>query len=304
MGTRFSIKLFAEDKSIAETAAEAAFQRVVQLDDIMSDYKADSELMRLSESTPGKPVPVSADLFEVLEKAEKLSKLSHGAFDVTVGPAVRLWRFSRKRKVLPTESERQAALQAVGYEKLHLDRKARTATLLAPNMRLDLGGLAKGYAADQALAVLKSKGINRALVAASGDIAVGEAPPGQPGWRVQIAGVDTGTNEPPLLLRNSAVSTSGDVEQSIEIDGVRYSHIVNPMTGLGLTNRIQVTIVGLNATLTDALATGVSVLGPERGLALVNSLPRTEAVIFVEKEGVTKAMISRNFEKLPRHLKK
>jgi thiamine biosynthesis lipoprotein len=300
MGTRFSITLFAPEQQLAESAAEAAFQKVAQLDDILSDYKADSELLRLSDSPAGAPVRISAELFDVLAQAEKFSKLSHGAFDATVGPVVRLWRFSRKRKVLPTESERQTALQAVGFKKLQLDRTARTATLLVPNMRLDVGGIAKGYAADQAIAVLKSKGINRALVAASGDIAVGDPPPGQRGWRVQVATMYAGTNEPPLLLRNSGVSTSGDVEQSIEIDGIRYSHIVNPVTGLGLTNRIQATIVGPNATTTDALATGVSVLGAERGIALINSLPRTEALIFVESQGKKRALTSRNFKNLPR----
>jgi len=300
MGTRFSITLFAPEKQLAESAAEAAFQKIAQLDDILSDYKADSELLRLSDVPAGKPVQISAELFDVLEQAEKFSKLSHGAFDVTVGPVVRLWRFSRKRKVLPTKSERQSALQAVGYRKLQLNRSARTATLLVPNMRLDVGGIAKGYAADQALAVLKGKGIDRALVAASGDIALGAPPPGQRGWRVQIATMYAGTNEPPLLLRNSAVSTSGDVEQSIEINGVRYSHIVDPVTGLGLTNRIQATIVGPNATTTDALATGVSVLGAERGMALINSLPRTEALIFVENHGEKRALTSHGFKKLPR----
>ena len=298
MGTRFSITLFASEKTQADMAATAAFQKIAQLDDILSDYKADSELMRLSDSPPGQPVPISKDLFDVLEQSEKYSKLSGGAFDVTVGPLVRLWRFSRKRKVLPSTVEVQTALESVGYKKLHLDRKTMTATLLVPNMRLDVGGIGKGYAADQALALLKTKGINRALVAASGDIAIGDPPPGQRGWRVGVASMDGSTNEPSLLLRNCGISTSGDIEQFVEINGIRYSHIVNPATGLGLTNRIQATIVGPNATTTDALDTGVSVLGSKRGLELVDSLPRTAALIFL-KDGDGKQMFaSPNFKKL------
>src|SRR6516225_4718430 len=134
----------------------------------MSDYPPDSQLMLLCVQPFGKPVPVSADLFAVVEQAQKASALSGGAFDITVGPYVRLWRFARKRKVLPTPAEMAAAAPAVGYKKLRLDVKQRTVTLLAPNMRLDLGGIAKGYAADEALKVLKKHGLSRALVAASG----------------------------------------------------------------------------------------------------------------------------------------
>ncbi len=298
MGTLFSIKLYAQDKSSAETAAQAAFHRIAALDDIMSDYQADSELMRLCEQPVGMPVPVSADLFDVLQRAEKISGLSHGAFDVTVGPYVRFWRFARKKKVLPTPAEIASAAKSVGYKKLRLDASKRTVTLLVPNMRLDLGGIAKGYAADQAMLVLKSKGIDRALVAASGDIAIGKAPPGQRAWKVGISGLNTTANEDArtILLHNSGISTSGDTEQSIEIGGVRYSHIVNPATGLGLTERIQVTIIAPDATTTDGLATAVSVLGVKRGLALVDSLPRVSALIVTKDEGQTRSFPSRRFK--------
>ena len=173
----------------------------------------------------------------------RTSRLSDGAFDVTVGPYVRLWRFARKRKVLPTPAEIAAARAAVGWQKLRLDARTRTVTLLVPNMRLDLGSIGKGYAADQAMQILKGRGIDRALVAASGDIAVGNPPPGQRGWKIGIALLGSATNSAPLtvLLHNAGISTSGDTEQFIEINGVHYSHIVNPATGLGLTNRIQAT---------------------------------------------------------------
>jgi len=164
-------------------------------------------------------------------------------------------------------------------------------------MRLDLGGIAKGYAADQALAILKGRGFARALVAASGDIAAGDPPPGQRGWRVSIASMDTRTNETvrSVVLHNAGISTSGDTEQFTEIDGVRYSHIVDPRIGVGLTNRIQVTIIARNATTTDALATGVSVLGASRGLALADALPRTAAIIVTKRNGETRVFASRRF---------
>ena len=300
MGTLFTINLYAPDQNSAEAAADAAFRRVDALEDIMSDYQADSELMLLCDQPFGKPVPVSPDLFDVLKRAQNISKLSDGAFDVTVGPYIRLWRFARKRKVLPTPAEITAARAAVGWQKLRLDRRNRTVTLLAPNMRLDLGGIGKGYAADQAMRVLKARGIDRALIAASGDIAIGKPPPGQPGWKVGIAAPGTRTNQlaRTVVLHNAGISTSGDTEQFIEINGVRYSHIVNPLTGLGLTNRIQATVIGPDVTTTDSLDTTVSILGVKRGLALVNSLPHTSALIVTKDDSQEHVFPSRRFPKL------
>jgi thiamine biosynthesis lipoprotein len=301
MGTLITITLYASEPAAAEAAANAAFQRIDALEDIMSDYQADSEVMRLCDQPFGTPVPVSAELFDVLQRARKISQLSDGVFDVTVGPYIRLWRFARKRKVLPTHAEIATARAAVGWRKLHLDAQARTVTLLVPNMRLDLGGLGKGYAADAALRILKDKGIDRALVAASGDIAIGNPPPGQHGWKVSIAPFDGDTNKPPrtLLLHNAGISTSGDTEQFIEINGVHYSHIVNPATGLGLTNRIQATIIAPDATTTDSLDTTVSLLGVQRGLALIDSWPHLAALIVTIEDGQVRSFPSRRFRQIP-----
>ncbi len=301
MGTLFTITLYAPDGALAGAAADTAFGLVDTLEDVMSDYQADSELMRLCDQPYGKPVPVSQDLFDVLLGARKVSEISNGAFDVTVGPYVRLWRFARKRKALPTPDEIAAARDAVGWQKLKLDHKSRTVTLLVPNMRLDLGGIGKGYAADRALELLRARGYDRALVAASGDIAVGNPPPGHRGWNVAITALDAGTNRVArtLLLHNAGISTSGDTEQYVEIGGIRYSHIVNPLTGLGLTNRIQVTIIAPNATSTDSLDTTVSVLGVRRGLALVESLPKTAALLLTQEDGQARSFPSHRFKRIP-----
>jgi thiamine biosynthesis lipoprotein len=301
MGTLITITLYAPEPTAAKAAANAAFQRIDALEDIMSDYQADSELMRLCDQPFGTPVPVSAELFDVIQRARKISQLSDGAFDVTVGPYIRLWRFARKRKVLPTPAEIATARAAVGWQKLRLDPRARTVTLLVPNMRLDLGGLGKGYAADAALRILKDKGIDRALVAASGDIAIGNPPPGQHGWKVGIAPFGGDTNQPPrtLLLHNAGISTSGDTEQFIEINGVHYSHIVNPGTGLGLTNRIQATIIAPDATTTDSLDTTVSLLGVQRGLALIESWPHLAALIVTIEDGQPHTFPSSRFKRIP-----
>ena len=300
MGTLFTITLYATNKMSAEASADAAFHRIEALDEIMSDYRADSELMQLCDQPYGKPVPISKDLFDVLTRSQEMSKLTDGAFDVTIGPCVRLWRFSRKRKTLPRPEELAAARAAVGWKNLHLDHRARTATLLLANMRLDLGGIGKGFAADEALKMLKGRGINRALVAASGDIAIGDPPPDEPGWKIGITAIDVQTNDPAhtLLLHNCGISTSGDTEQFVEINGVRYSHIVDPVTCLGRTNRIQDTVIAPDATTTDGLDTALNVMGVERGLGLVDSLPNTAGYFVTKQNGETKTFISRRFHRI------
>jgi thiamine biosynthesis lipoprotein len=300
MGTLFRLTLYAPDATSARTASDAAFARVAELNAMMTDYDAASELMRLCRQPVGKPVAVSDDLFAVLRQAQRLAALSDGAFDVTAGPIVRQWRRARQTGELPAAVQLARARSAVGWQKLKLDPATQTVTMLASNLHLDLGGIAKGYAADAALAVLKQRGCPAALVAASGDIAVGSPPPGTKGWRVSIGNPTAGAPAArALLLKNAAVSTSGDTEQFVEIGGVRYSHIVNPRTGLGLTNHLQVTVVARHATDSDSLATTVCVLGVERGLKLIESQRNTAALILRQREGKLEAITSKRFAAIP-----
>ena len=301
MGTSFQITLYAADGATATNAAKAAFKRVEELDRTLTDYTDDSELVRLFHLPAGLPHKISADLFDVLERSQQVARLSDGAFDVTVGPLVQLWRRARRQRELPKPEAIEAARRVVGYEKLKLDPKARTATLAAEGMRLDVGGIAKGYAADHALAVLRRHGITRAMVAASGDIAVGDPPPGRDGWNIGVASIEAKGSELTrvVVLKNAGVSTSGDTQQFVVLDGRRYSHIVDPHTGMGLTTRIGVTIVARDATTTDALATAVSVMGAERGMALIEKLPDVAALIVeIDAAGGKKLVESRRFSKL------
>ncbi|MFM8273233.1 MAG: FAD:protein FMN transferase [Gemmata sp.] len=302
MGTTFRIVLYAADKATARTAADAAFARVAELDSIMSDYKPDSELVLLCKRFSKRveePVKVSDDLFVVLQKAEELSKRCDGAFDVTVGPVVQLWRLARRTQQLPDEKELAVALAKVGYTKLKLDPAMKTAQLLTPGMQLDLGGIAKGYAADAALKLLREKfGIKPALVAAYGDIACGDPPPGQTGWKVEIAPIGKGQKPRPLTLANAAVSTSGDLEQFVEIGGLRYSHLLDPKTGLGLTGRRSVTVIAPNGVTADSMTKAVSVLPPERGLKLIEDTPGASTYIVVlEMSGNPVVTASKRFPK-------
>lgn len=281
MGSEFRILLYCADGAEARQASRAAFDRVAELNRSFSDYDPESELMRLCDRAGGDPVPVSADLFDILRRSQAMADRSGGAFDVTIGPIGRLWRRARRDRKLPDEALRTAALAKVGHEKIVLDPERRTVRLLRDGMRLDLGGIAKGYAAQAALDVLRDRGISRALTAAAGDIVVGEPPPGETGWRVGIAPVENPGDRPPerfLTLKNQAVSTSGDAERFVEIDGVRYSHIVDPRTGLGVVGRAAATVVADDGATADSLATAVYLLGETAGLALADRVPHAAAL--------------------------
>jgi thiamine biosynthesis lipoprotein len=285
MGTTFKVILYAPDESTAKEASRAAFARIAVLDGIMSDYRPTSELMRLCAKAGGDPVPVGEELFFVLSRAEEVSRLSDGAFDVTVGPVVKLWRRARRTERLPDPDDLKKALALVGYEKVKLDPKAHTVRLPEPGMQLDLGGIAKGYAADEALRELERHKVTRALVAAGGDIAVSGPPPDADGWNIGIAPLEDPDSKPSryLLLKDAAVSTSGDAEQYVEIDGKRYSHIVDPKTGIGLVGRRSATVVARRGVWADSLTKTVIVPGPERGLATIDKLGEGFAALYVVK---------------------
>jgi thiamine biosynthesis lipoprotein len=231
-----------------------------------------------------------------------MSERSGGAFDVTIAPVGRLWRRARLDRKLPDPRRLADARQLVGFDKLLLDPSARTVRLTKPGMKLDVGGIAKGYAAQAALEVLKAAGVNRALVAGAGDIAVADPPPDAPAWKIAIAPLDPHARyQPPtLLLKNAAVSTAGDAERFVIIDGHRYAHIINPATGLGVEDRACVTVVAPDGATADALETTVFVLGPERGLKLVDETPGAAALFQrLTPEGI-KTFESSRFKDVPK----
>jgi len=298
MGTRFRILLYAPKEKAAREAAADAFARIAFLNGIMSDYDNTSELMRLCAQAGGPPVPVSSELFFVLSKAQEVSRQSGGAFDVTVGPVVKLWRMARRLRKLPDAKKLAEARALVGWQNVRLDKEKRTVQLLKRGMQLDLGGIAKGYAADEALVVLNKHGIDRALVAAGGDIAVSGPPPGADGWKIAIATLPGEKDPGRLLLHHAAVSTSGDAEQFVEINGTRYSHIVDPRTGIGLTTRMSVTVVARHGIDADSLTKVVAVLGPEEGIKIIEAHEGASARLVRKKGDKFETIVSKNFPKL------
>lgn len=274
MGTEFRLVFYAADGERAVEAARAAFARIAALDRALSDYDSESELSRLGRSSDGPgPAPwvaLSDDLFRVLAGAAEVSAATDGAFDVTVGRLTQLWRRARRQGARPSEAHLADARASVGWRALELDPSGPRARLGLRGMRLDLGGIAKGYALDQALAALAEHGAPRALVDGGGDVAASAPPPGEPGWRVAIAGLDSAD---PLRdragrvvsLAHGALATSGDLERFVVLDGKRYSHLLDPRSGEALRERGLASVAASDGMRADAWATALSVLGPEEG---------------------------------------
>ncbi|HEY4154956.1 MAG TPA: FAD:protein FMN transferase [Puia sp.] len=300
MGSPFTITLYSNDSAAASRSAGAAFKRAGGLNEVLSDYIDSSEVNRLSlTSGQGRYVPVSEDLFTILQRAEEAGRLSDGSYDVSVGPLVKLWRSARKTKIFPSPDSIRAARKKTGYRYIHLDAATRSVKLEKRGMKLDLGGLGKGFVAAAALAELNRNGIYCAMVNAGGKIVTGQAPPGKEGWLIGINAPGEKEEILPVLLnlKEISVATSGDIYQYVEFNGKRYSHIVDPKTGIGLTRRRNVTAIAPDGTTADWLATACSILSPRKSLRLIKKIPGAALLITERRKGGIRARSSTNFKK-------
>ena len=282
MGTMFQVTLHARDEAAGYEAIRHAFRRAHELDAKLSDYRDSSELSALMRDGHSRPFAASDDLFRVLMAAQNLARQTEGRFDVSIGPLSRLWRRCREQRRLPEATELAEARARVGYRQLALNPENRTVTLQSAGVQIDLGGVAKGFAADEMVAVLRRMGSPSALVAAGGDIAVGGPPPGTDAWRVLVVpGSAAAKANVALSLCRQAVSTSGAHQQHVTIAGKTYSHILDPRSGLGLTEPIAVSVVAATAMESDALATAASAMGARDALDFLSSRPGIHGRIFV-----------------------
>ncbi len=274
MGTQIRLVLYTTNNDKADSVASLAFNRIDALNEKLSDYLENSELSLLANQVK-KEVEVSDDLFRVLTKAIEISEATNGAFDISAGPLIQLWKKTQKTKILPSKLQLEIAKQNVGYTNIQFP-KENVVLLNTSAMQLDLGGIGKGFAADEVITVLESNGIRSALVDMGGDIRVSNPPPGKEHWVLAFSYFNEVGKEviKKIRLKNAAVATSGDLFQFVEIDGVRYSHIINPHTGMALNNSVQVTTITNNATEADAFASAFSVMGisnvKNNGIVLTN----------------------------------
>lgn len=262
---KFRFVVYADSFAIAEKGLLAAIHRVSEIEDKLTDYDPDSELMKLCRNAKvGAPVKLSDDLFNVLAASEDVNLFSDGAFDPTIGVLSKLWRQARKTKSIPENKQIRRAVQCTGWGYVDLDRNKQSIAFNKVGVMMDLGGIAKGYAADEAIKALRANGIDQALVDASGDVTVSNAPPRKKGWKVALG---NSVSDSFITLSNASIATSGDRFQFLEIDGKKYSHIINPKTGLGTTHQNLVTVVCKSSVmpgmLADAYASAFSVMNRE-----------------------------------------
>lgn len=287
MGTFARVVAVATDSGTAQKCIEAALAEIEEIDRLMSKYKSDSEISELNRDGFARAVKVSKPTYEVLQRSIEFSKLSNGAFDVTVGPLMDLWHSAEEANTLPTDTELQQVHLKVGYDKLILDANEESIRFAAEGMEVDLGGIAKGYAIDKAVEAIQKAGAIGGMVDIGGDIrCFGSPPRGENRWRIGLQdpekakdGFDAGTPLLVLNLLNVAVATSGHYRRFVTIGGKRYSHIVDPESGHSNESLTSVTIICPSAADADALATAVSVMGADEGLALIESIPNTEAIL-------------------------
>jgi thiamine biosynthesis lipoprotein len=284
MGSPFKIILYAPNDSLANLAAETAFKRIEDLNALLSDYRDDSEINRVSAQSGSKNwLPVSKDLFDILYVSDDVSRKTDGAFDATLGPIVQEWRRATRKGYLPDKDMISVALSKTGYKNIKFDTTANRIKLLKKGMRLDIGGLGKGFAADEAIKVLKQFGITSAMIDAGGKLALMDAPPGEKGWKIVIS---TGKDSiQTITYANVGIATSGPTYRYLEYDGKKYSHIVNPKTGIGLLFHLRTTVISPNATEADALATAFSVSGIKEGKKYITKFPDNKVWLVEIKDG-------------------
>lgn len=272
------LRVYASDEASANAAAKEAYARIAALNAIFSDYDAESEAMKLCRAAG--PQPVSPELFFLIDQSLNISRETKGAFDITAAPLIKQWRRARRKKELPTAEQISQAQALTGFQHLRLDSEKKTVEIKHAGLQLDFGGIAKGYIAEEAYRVLARHGLKRSLVSIAGDLFAGDPPPDAPAWRIGIAPLEQPDGPPSrfLALKQQAVSTSGDAFQYVEIDGVRYSHIVDPQSGLGLTQRSSVTVVAPHGWQADGYATAVCLTGMEAGFRLLAKREGVEAL--------------------------
>ncbi|GAB3329733.1 FAD:protein FMN transferase [Larkinella ripae] len=270
-GTEYRNVFYAPTDSLAQAVRRAVDARMDSLNVIMSDYLDGSEINRLSATAgSGRWVPVSPSLYAVLRRAVAIARKSDGLYDPTIGPLSQLWRRAVRRKVFPSRSELRKAHRLVDYRFIRFDSLTHQILLKKPGMRLDVGGIGQGFANDEAMIILRQMGVQSALLDIGGDVLVSGPPPGERGWRILTGfGTDTTT----LLLKNAAITASGATYRFLEHQGRRYSHLMNPRTGLGLLHHVQTTVLAADGAQADALTKVFSVAGIRKSRRLIRRFP-------------------------------
>ncbi|OGL46080.1 MAG: hypothetical protein A2161_17365 [Candidatus Schekmanbacteria bacterium RBG_13_48_7] len=304
MGTYVEIQIWSSQIEKAREIINEAFSAVEQVDRNMSHYRPDSIISELNRQSGSSYKIHDRDTFQVIKTATEISKLSNGAFDITIGPLMKLWFSNRNQNMLPDQEAILNTIQSIGYKHYRLDNQSQTIFLDLQGLQFDLSAIAKGFAVDRAIEVLKKNQITRALVNAGGDLYALDPPPGKSAWNVGLRDPFDQNNiilEIPLV--NSALATSGNYENFFEVDNKRYCHIIDPRTGYPVPEIASVTVKSDSAVMTDALATTFFVMGYPEGLKMAESMTNTEIVMIACENHKITAFVTDGFKTLKKLMK-
>lgn len=294
MGSRFDVTVVAKDSIEGNKYIDTAISEITRIEKLISSWDANSQTSEINRNAGIKPVKVDSELYQLIERAIGISKLTDGAFDISYASMDKIWKFDGTMTKMPTEDEITASVSNVGYQNIILNKENSTIFLKLEGMKIGFGAIGKGYAADKAKDLLISKGVSSGIINASGDMNTWGKQPNGSEWKVAITNPMNKNKVFALLpIKNGAVVTSGNYEKFVNFNGTRYTHIIDPRSGYPSSGIISVTVFAPKAELADALATSVFVMGKEAGLDRINQLPKIECIIIDDKGNITK---SKNIE--------
>lgn len=293
MGSRFDITIVAEDSLTAETRIKETIAEITRIENLISDWKPDSQVSEVNQNAGIRPVKVDPEVFDLTKRAIAISKITNGAFDISFAALEKVWKYDGSMIEIPTQEQIKKSVEKVGYQNIVLDSIQSTIFLKLPGMKIGFGSIGKGYAADKAREVMEAKGVKAGIVNASGDLTTWGTQPDGKQWTIGITNpFDTDKFVKIFSLKREAVTTSGNYEKFIELNGKRYSHIINPITGYPATGLVSVTVFGPSAEMANGFSTSLIVLGKEAGLQLINKYPEYSCLMITDKGKVFK---SKNF---------
>ncbi|MCO5230586.1 MAG: FAD:protein FMN transferase [Chitinophagales bacterium] len=299
MGSMFDITVIAEDSIKAEYYIQSAVDEMSRIEYLISDWKPQSQISEVNKNAEIRPVKVDKEVFDLTQRAIQFSIASDGAFDISFASMDKIWKFDGEMEQLPDAATIQKAKEKIGYQNIILNSEESTIFLKLPGMKIGFGATGKGYAADRGREILQAQGVLSGIVNASGDMAIWSE---KKRWKIGVASPKGGQRSLKVIsIKNGAVTTSGDYNKYIEIDGKRYSHIINPKTGMPVTGLVSVTVFGDSAEVANGLSTSIMVLGKEKGLAMLEEYPKYSCMI-VDDKG--KVFYSENFKRVLKRLRK
>jgi len=301
MGSKFDITIVGADSLSSEKNINLVIDEIIRIEELISEWKPSSQVSEVNRNAGIKPVKVNKELFDLTKRALAFSEITNGAFDISIAAMDKVWKFDGSMEKLPSKNTLLKAIEKVGYKNIELNETESSIFLKLPGMKIGFGATGKGYAADQGRLLMQQLNVKAGIVNASGDMATWGMQPDNTPWRIGITNPANFNNSLKIIeVNNAAITTSGDYEKYVEFNDKRYSHIINPKTGMPASGLISVTVIGENAETANGLSTSIMILGDKKGLELLKNYPDYTCLILTDKGKVKK---SKNFNKILKSLR-